>query len=134
MQHIDPFKNRVRFINHKDARILFQDFSDMKSKEEIITMLRHCNKVSSTQMPGTVLAIFVVTNAFYSPDVIRELIDVAERDAKYIMAEAVIGISPMTRIIFNRIAKITGRNLRACKDVEEAKEWLLAERKRIRGY
>ncbi|MFL6650550.1 MAG: hypothetical protein ACJ8J7_04610 [Sulfurifustaceae bacterium] len=51
----------------------------------------------------------------------------AEHHKSYVVASAIVGLSPLARVAYTSISRITGRNIRAFDGTEAAKGWLVTQ-------
>lgn len=114
---------RVRFITHKDRKILHIDFSGCSS-EEMMTYMREAQRIISSQPEGSVLTLTDVTNARYNRKVSAALKEFANANKPFVKAAAVIGVTGMKEVILNAIILFTRRNFSLFDRIDEAKEWL----------
>ena len=57
----------------------------------------------------------------------QALKQLAKHDQPWVMAGAVVGMSPLQRVIYRVINAFSGRRLAAFETVEEAKAWLVRQ-------
>ena len=59
--------------------------------------------------------------------VLRAMRALAEHNAPYVKAGAVVGMNPLMNVAFSAVVHLTGRSLRAFDDLDEAKEFLATQ-------
>ncbi len=114
---------RVRFITHKDRKILYIDFSCC-SPEEMMTYMREAQRIISSQSEGSVLTLTDVTDARYNRQVSAALKEYTNANKPFVKAAAVIGVTGLKEVILNAIILFTRRKFSLFDRIDEAKEWL----------
>ena len=114
---------RVRFITHKDRKILYIDFSGC-NPEELMTHMREAQRIISSQPEGSVLTLTDVTDARYNRQVSAALKEYTNSNKPFVKAAAVVGVTGMKEVILNAIILFTRRNFSLFDRIDEAKEWL----------
>ena len=118
---------RVRWIEHKGKRILFEDMSGLQNPTDIYAVSDASTALVCEQPNSSVLMITDVTGARYNPSVINRLKENTKLTNPYMKAYAVLGITGLTRIVLQSVVRFTGQDSRACSSLEEAKEWLVQQ-------
>lgn len=121
--------DRIRFLPYKGLRIFYQDFSGLRTRQEVIETIAASRDFASQQAPNSLFALSDFSQTYYDREVIRFLKSVIPQNDRFVRHEAVVGLSPMTRIIFNSVRKMSGRNFYAAQSLEEGKEWLFEQSK-----
>ena len=119
--------NRVRFIRHGSAEILFIDWSNA-TPEEIVSAIAEAKRVLAGQPPNSVLTLTHVTNARVDRRVTEMLKEYVAHNKPYVRAGAVVGLNDLKTIAFNFVNRATGRSLRALNTIAEAQNWLAAQK------
>lgn len=114
---------RVRFIRHRSAEILWIDWTDATG-EEILAAIAEAKRLIATRPHKSVRTLTTVTGARIERRVTDALKEYVAHNKPYVVAGAVVGLSDLKTVIFNFINRATGRSLRAMESVEVAKEWL----------
>jgi hypothetical protein len=115
---------RVRIVSHRGTPILFQDFSQVRSAEEGLRAIDEARAFIEGQPPGA-LVLTDVTASTFDQRVVDALKELAEHHKPFVAASAIVGMSPIQRVIYATLVKITGRVVRPFTTLEEAKDWLV---------
>jgi hypothetical protein len=116
---------RTSLIQYKGKSIYYMDFSNFNSVNEIAELIEKSKIFIRSQTPDSLLTLTDITNMHFNND-IRELFTAFVKGNKpYVKAGTVVGISGLQSLLYNAIMKFTGRNLKAMKSLDEAKEWLV---------
>ena len=120
---------RVRFMSHKGDELLYIDFRDC-SKVELERNVMRAASIIRSSPPGSLLTLTLLHGLTYNEDTTRLFKDYVRGNRPYVLAAAVVGLDYLRRIIFP-LNRLTGRKLRAFDDIENAKDWLVDERRRL---
>ncbi len=118
-----PFRDRVRFLNHREKEILLLDFSNTDA-DEVIKIIDHAKDLISTRPAQSLLTLTDVTNARFNERVGQGMKEFALYNKPYVKAGAVVGITGLKRIIFGAVMAFTQRELEPFDSREEALHWL----------
>jgi hypothetical protein len=121
----DP-RGRTSFIEHEGHRILLLDFSGIRDPAVALAAIAEAKAFVATQPLGSLLTITHVKGSAFMPSVVGALQDLARHDGPYTRAAAVAGMSGIQRVALAAIELVSGRSFKVCRDVEEAKRWLVA--------
>jgi hypothetical protein len=119
---------RIRFVEHRGARILFMDFSEMNAPGEALRELEKARRLIATQEPGSLLTLTDVTGTRYDGDIIAAFQALAAHNKPYVRAAASVTRTPLQLVALRASAIHSRRNLRAFGDLDEAREWLVTQR------
>jgi hypothetical protein len=117
---------KIKTINHKGKSILFIDLSN-STAEEAIQIMHDSRQAFEKAAPGTLLALDYVQNAHFDTHAVDELKNWTLHNKPYVKAVAVVGLSAMQTIVMQAAAKFSGRSFNPFKDMEAAKDWLVAQ-------
>jgi hypothetical protein len=115
---------RVRIVTHRGTRIVFQDFSNVLTPEEGLHAIEEARAFVERQPKG-VLVLTDVTGSTFDQRVVDALKDLAEHHKPFVAASAIVGLSPIQRVVYATVVKLTGRVIRPFTSVEEAQDWLV---------
>jgi len=118
--------DRVRIVTHRGARIVFQDFSSVQTPEEGMRAIEEA-RAFVEQQPKGVLLLTDVTGSTFDQRVVDALKDLAEHHKPFVAASAIVGLSPIQRVVYATVVKITGRVIRPFTSSEEAMDWLVSQ-------
>ncbi len=120
------FMQRTRVILHRGKQIVLQDFSHVQSPEESLRHIDEARAFMKQQTKG-VLLVTDVTGSTFDKRVLAAIQDLAAHHKPYVASAAIVGLSPMARIAYTAISRLTGRTIRAFDDLDAAKDWLADE-------
>lgn len=110
---------------HKTTKIVYDDFSNLKNREEVKAALDYSMQFLQQFEPKSVYCVINVENCYYDKEVLTYLQEVTnETDEKYMAAQAIIGLSPLQSFIFKGVQMFAKRPFYVAKNLEDAKEWL----------
>jgi hypothetical protein len=117
---------RVRIVIHRGRDIVFQDFSNVTSADEGIRAIEEA-RAFVEQQPKGVLLLTDVTGSTFDQRVVDAFKDLAQHNKSLVAASAIVGLSPIQRVVYAAIVKITGRIIRPFTSIDEAKDWLVEQ-------
>ena len=115
---------RVSNIHYKGIDIIYSDFSNLKSIEEITKVFEDGSEIISNSPLKSVYALTNFDNMFFNTKVMRVIQETLKINKPHIKNTAVIGITGLSKIMFDGIIRLSGRDLRLFDTMEEAKEFL----------
>ena len=116
------------FIDHRGARILFLDYAGVKDTGTALRLIDETRRIVAAQTPGrSLLSLTHVRDSHFDSSVLRAMRALAEHNAPYVKAGAVVGMNPLMKVAFSTVVHLTGRALRAFDDLDEAKEFLATQ-------
>ncbi|MDQ3555661.1 MAG: hypothetical protein M3409_02640 [Gemmatimonadota bacterium] len=118
---------RARFITHRGQRILFLDFSELQETDEILSTIEQAKVLIVQEPKGSVLALTHVQNAKSHAEVTQALKDLAAHNKPYVLASAVVGMSPVYRMVLEAVRLFAKRDIRACDSLVAGKDWLVQQ-------
>lgn len=120
-------KKRIDFIDYKGKRILVEDFSNLKTEDELDAMIWEAEKVVHQQPLNSLLVVVDMTNSTFGPKATQSSKEASKSNTPYIKASAMVGMNKLMEIILNSLRMVTGRNIANFKTREEAYEWLIKQ-------
>jgi hypothetical protein len=124
--------NRTKFIEHAGRRIVYMDFTNVQEIEEGLRIIEQARLfVAAQPKRKDLLTLVNVENSKFDDRIVQALRNLAKHDQPWVMAGAVVGMSPLQRVIYRVINAFTGRRLAAFETVEEAKAWLVKQQKPV---
>ena len=115
---------RIKFVSHKGKQILAVDISDC-NVDEVLQIIDESGKIITQQPPHSLLVVSTVKNAQFNRAVVSRMKTFLNENRPYILKSAVVGVSGLQRVVYLSVTKITGRNIPAFDDIEQAKDWLV---------
>lgn len=118
---------RTYFIEHRGARILLLDFSHVMDEQVAMATIGEARRIVAGQPHGSLLTLTNVEGSHFDSNIVGALRELVEHNRPFVRAGAVVGLSGLMRVVFSTLVHLTGRNIRAFDQVEEAKDYLAAQ-------
>ena len=117
----------VSKITHKGKEILFIDYKGTKNDDEMIAILREAQKIIIADNKPY-LQLTDISGAYSTKKFTDELKKVGAETPKLAIKRAVVGITPIKKIILTSYNMILGRqnSLHPFNTLEEAKDYLVS--------
>ena len=125
-----PRKERARFVEHRGKRLLLLDYTGMgSSMDEVHEVIAKTRQVISREPPASVLTVTDVRGSRINPANVRAMQELVRHNTPYVRWGAVVvGLSGVALTAFRAVQAVSRRrNLRAFNDLDEAKDWLVAQ-------
>lgn len=122
--------SRIKKITHQNIEIVYTDLSNLDIEEAKVIMIEAADLVGS-YAPKTAYSMIDFEKMRFNRSVIETIKEISKRNEPYIVATAVLGLTSMTKLIAKSAILIGGRNAKVFDDIEEAKDWLVVESKKI---
>ena len=124
MDQLDLDK-RIRFVLHKQKRVLLYDFTQLPNTGESLELIRHAKKIAAEQAEASLFTLTDISESRYDRDVTAALQDLAKHNKPYVIAGAAVGVSGLQKVVFRSILAFSGRNnIKLFDTREEALDWL----------
>lgn len=118
-------RDRTRIITYRSLRIVYDDWSFLRTRAEMLAAMERSLVVLQKQEVGNTYAITDVTECYYDKELLGWLQNVATPISRiFVVANAVIGLSPLQGFILKKVMQFSKRPFYVAKTVEEAKELL----------
>ena len=115
-------------IGHRGVRILFLDYAGVSDTEAALRLIDETRRIVAGEAPRrSLLSLTHVRDSHFDTTVLRAMRALAEHNAPYVKAGAVVGMNPLMKVAFSTVVHLTGRSLRAFDDLDEAKEFLATQ-------
>jgi hypothetical protein len=115
---------RTQQIVHNGKRIYHLDFSNLSSIEEIKGLVDEGARYIRSQPNGSVYALTNIQDMHFNSEIKDIFGTFIKGNKPYIKASAVVGLNGLQQIVYNGLMALTGRDIKAFKTINEAKEWL----------
>src|SRR5215212_7411740 len=115
--------SRVQFIDHNGVEILSIDWSSC-APWEIREAMYEAKRGISAKPRASVRTLTNVADVRMDQATTEMLREYVAHNKPYVLAGAVVGLNDLKMIAFNFVNRVTGRNLRAMDNVDDAKDWL----------
>jgi hypothetical protein len=119
---------RARYVSHKGRRILFVDYSGIRTVDEMESAARAATSMVQAEPPHSVLALLDLTGVPFGLRLVRLLGEAAAANVDFVKARAVVGLPEAARPSVGAVAAFTGRPLQIFDDPGSALEWLAGQR------
>jgi len=119
--------DRVKWIEHKGKGILLEDMSGLREPTEIYAVSDASTAIICKQPESSVLLVTDVSNTRYNPSVVNRLKENTKLTNPYMKAYVVVGIEGLQRVVLQSVVRFTGQDIKMCRSIEEAKEWLVQQ-------
>ena len=117
---------RVRFVEYKSKKILLLDFTKCELSD-VMLVVHEARRVIDGAQDQSLLTLTDVTGAHFNPATTRVMKEFTSENKRFVRAGAVVGLTPLTRTIYEAVLKFTGRNIPAFYNRMQALEWLAGQ-------
>ncbi len=118
--------DRIRWITHKDKRILLIDYSGLRG-EEALPFIQQVPSFYKDQPKGSVLCLIDVRNAYATQDVISALNTMVKTTTRpYDKKVAILGIAGAKKVLLITVNMISGHTIKPFDDEQQALDWLVS--------
>jgi hypothetical protein len=120
--------DRARYVSHKGRRILYVDYSGIRTVEELESAARMATNLVQAEPPDSVLALLDLSGVPFGLRIVRMLGEAAAANVDFVKARAVVGLPDAAKPTVGAVADFSGRPLEVFDDPGEALEWLAEQR------
>ena len=121
--------HRTKLIEHAGRSIVLMNFSDLTSRLEYLEAIEAARLFVAAQPPvQNLLTLVDVTATFYHPEVVEALTKLAVHNKPWVLAAAVVGLTPLRRLVYRLVVAFSGRKIGSFKTMDEAKAWLVSQK------
>jgi hypothetical protein len=118
---------KSKIISYKGKNIVFNDYSHLKTKEDVEKVINQAAEIIQVQKANTVLSLINFEGTHFNKPIIKAFSKAAQENKPYIKASAIYGVSGLGRIVIDGVIKLTGRKLPTFSTEEEAKNYLVSQ-------
>jgi hypothetical protein len=111
---------RTHFRLHDGVRICHLDFTNVSGEEEALKVVAEAKQVIAAEPPHSVFTITDVTGSRATPKIRAALHDLTEHNKQFVVFGAVVGLTPIQRVVLRGIIQLTGRRLVAAASMPAA--------------
>ena len=119
-------KNRIRFISHKDKRILLVDCSNC-SVEELEELAPLVPARVTAEPRGSVLLLADFTGAKFDKKLVETIKPGLVFDRPHLKRSAWVGVEQLPKVFHEHLKSFSQRELPTFKTREEALDWLVKD-------
>jgi hypothetical protein len=117
--------DRVTWQSIGTRPLLVIDAAHLSDRAELMATIARARQVAGTHAPRKILTLFDVSGSQFHTDAIRATRELAAHNRPYVAWGAVVGLSPLSRVIYELIVRSTGRfNLKSFATRDDAMRWL----------
>jgi hypothetical protein len=119
----------AQFIEYKGKEIYYVDYSNIKSNEEFMTVIKQSNTFREkvrTEGKKDLLMLVDISGSFVYGEVLAEIKKAGKITKEITSKEAVVGISGGKKILLKIVQSFTNMSLHAFDSLDEAKDWLVS--------
>lgn len=121
------FARRVRFILHKQRRVLLYDFTNLSDMDGALELIDYARMVAAQQADQSLYTLTDISDSHYDRKVTAALQELAKHNKPYVIAGAAVGVSGLAKVVFRSILAFSGRsNIKVFDSRDEALDWLAA--------
>lgn len=117
---------KAEIINHNGTELVYLDYSDLRNKDEVIQLILDGSDFIRNRPLDSVLSLVNVENMYFNNEVRNVLQENVKLNSPHVKKTAVFGLNGLISIMYNSFVKITGRNLKAFKTMDEAIDYLIS--------
>lgn len=112
-------------IFHKGKKILFSDWTNMKSAEEAQKIMTETSDFVVKLGQTNLLELVDVKGSFATPEILKSAKEINNKVKQFSKKKAFVGLTNAQRILLNTINLFSQTSIVGFDDIEEAKEWLV---------
>jgi hypothetical protein len=118
-------------MEHCGRKILLQDFSRVTDLEEALRIIAAATAFvdeEAARTPGLALLFLTdIEGAHFDERVVKAMQELAKHHKPYVKASALVGLTPLKRVMYRMVMMVTGRNISTFETREQALDWLAAQ-------
>lgn len=114
---------RVKWIMHKNRKILFLDYSGLLP-EQLEPVVDEALKAHKTEQFGTISCCVYAENLHFNTSVVNKFNALVNETKPYMKATAVVGVKGLIKIMYDAVAKFTNAEMKTFDKKEDALDWL----------
>ena len=118
--------DRLRFLEHRDRKILLVDFSQ-GSKQEILRLLDLVRATIAQEPRNSVLTLADFSGAQVDKAVATRIKEVLALDRPFVKRSAWVGTASLPKVFYQNFKSFSQRDFPTFETREEAMDWLTKE-------
>jgi len=116
---------RIRFVMHRDQRILLLDFSNC-SAEDMATLVERVPSVVTNEPPRSVLLVADFSGAEFNRDAVEEIKITTALDRPYIKRAAWVLTDNLPKTLYDSICNFSARDFPVFDTLDKAMYYLVS--------
>jgi hypothetical protein len=116
--------DRIRFVTHRNQRILLLDFTGCTA-EEVATISEHVPEIVTQEPTGSVLVVADFAGAEFSRDAVERIKIATALDRPHIKRAAWVGTENLPKTLYDSIRSFSAREFPIFATREEAMDYLV---------
>ena len=117
---------RVRFITHRDKRVLLIDHTG-STPEELRRTMDEVERVIAAEPPDSMLTLSDFTGTQFDRESADRVKVVATRDRPHVHRAALVGAESIPAVYFHNLEAFSARHFPKFSSREEALDWLTSD-------
>lgn len=110
----------VELIRIEDKKIIYLDFSGLRTKEEVLQQIGVFGSYIKQQPLNSLITLTNLENMHFNTEIYNSFTNYVKANNPHVNLSAVIGLKGMMNIFYKGFIKLTGRNVMVCNTKEEA--------------
>ncbi|HET9752848.1 MAG TPA: hypothetical protein VFP52_07795 [Myxococcales bacterium] len=106
---------------------MLQDFSGLSGPSQALAAIAEAREFMERQPRGGMLVLTDVSGTTFNQEVVDAIRELAEHHKPWVKASALVGLTPLMRIIYRAVVALTRREIRVCETRDEAVAYLLGK-------
>ena len=120
---------RTNFRPYDDVRVCHLDFSNLADEDEALRAIEEARLIIAGEPAKSVYTITDVTGSRVTSSLRQALYTLTQHNKPFVVFGAVVGVTPIQRVILRGIIQLTGRRLAAAETMDEAVQAVVKEAK-----
>lgn len=117
----------AEIVQHKGKSIVFLDWANTQDTEDAIARIDAAQELITAQPLKSARTLTYVEGARFNRDVVNRIKLLLTANKPHVLCSAVVGLSGLVKVTFGSVTMLTGRNIKICSTVNEAKDWLVEQ-------
>ena len=117
--------DRISVIEHG---IVLQDFSGLRVPADVLVLIGQARDFMEKQPRGEMLVLTDFSDSTFDREVANAMRALAEHHKPWVKASALVGLTPLMRMVYRSIVALTRRDIHVCETRAEAVGYLAGRR------
>jgi len=119
--------SRIRWIKHKEKQILYVDYSNISTTDELLDAIQDVNNFIKKLREYNIIMLVDVRNSIANEKI---TVDALKNNASivkpYVKKAAVVGVTKTQEIILTVVNMFSNLGLKPFDIIDDAKDWLIS--------